>query len=53
MQAIESGGGGAIAVQSDVADPAAVRSLFDSAVQTFGRIDVLVNYAGFMPSAMP
>jgi len=53
VQRIESAGGRAIAVQADVADPAAVRALFDAAERAFGRIDVLVNNAGVMPSALP
>lgn len=48
---IEAGGGKAIAVQADVADPDAVATLFNTAKQTFGRIDVVVNSAGVMPMA--
>ena len=46
-------GGQAIAVQADVSDPAAVRRLFDAAVAQYGGVDVLVNNAGIMPSALP
>ncbi|KAB7767057.1 SDR family oxidoreductase [Xanthomonas maliensis] len=44
-------GGEAIAVQGDVADPAAVQRLFDAAQERFGGIDVLVNNAGVMTLA--
>ncbi|GAA0741552.1 SDR family oxidoreductase [Ideonella azotifigens] len=53
VEAIQGSGGQALAVQADVADPAAVRALFDAAAQAFGRIDVLVNNAGVMPPQMP
>jgi 3-oxoacyl-[acyl-carrier protein] reductase len=43
---IETAGGRAIAVQGDVSDPGAVRSLFDRAEAEFGPVDVLVNNAG-------
>jgi 3-oxoacyl-[acyl-carrier protein] reductase len=46
VAAIEAAGGRAIAVQGDVSDPAAVRSLFDRAEAEFGAVDVLVNNAG-------
>jgi short-subunit dehydrogenase len=41
-----SGGGRAIAVPTDVADPEAVRRLADRAAESFGGIDVWVNNAG-------
>ena len=36
----------AIAVPTDVTDPAAVKALFDAAVKEFGRVDVVFNNAG-------
>ena len=36
----------ALAVPTDVSDPDAVKALFDAAVKTFGRVDVLFNNAG-------
>jgi 3-oxoacyl-[acyl-carrier protein] reductase len=38
-------------VQADVADPAAVKNLFDRAEAEFGGVDVLINNAGIMPLA--
>ncbi len=48
---IEQAGGKAITAQADVADPAAVRRMFDAAEAAFGGIDVLVNSAGIMQLA--
>ncbi|ALS61846.1 SDR family oxidoreductase [Pandoraea norimbergensis] len=39
----------ALAVATDVTVPDEMTHLVDSAVQTFGRIDVMVNNAGLMP----
>ena len=39
-------GTGHLFVKTDVTDEDSVRSLFDAAVETFGRVDVLVNNAG-------
>ena len=45
---ITAAGGKAIAVRADVADEAAVAALFDTAVETFGGVDVVVHAAGSM-----
>jgi NADP-dependent 3-hydroxy acid dehydrogenase YdfG len=42
-------GGTALAVATDVTDRDQVKALVDTAVQTYGRIDVLINNAGLMP----
>jgi NADP-dependent 3-hydroxy acid dehydrogenase YdfG len=42
-------GAKSLAVTVDVADRTQVQKLVDAAVQTFGRIDVLINNAGVMP----
>jgi len=44
--AIENGGGKAIAIQADAADPKAIQAAIQKVVATLGRIDVLVNNAG-------
>jgi 3-oxoacyl-[acyl-carrier protein] reductase len=46
---IRAGGGSAIAVRGDIADPAAVAGLFDAAQTAFGRIDAVIHSAGIMP----
>ncbi len=50
----ESGAGArALAVPTDVADPASVRQLFDATVERFGRLDVLFNNAGVSAPGVP
>lgn len=44
-------GGTALAVATDVADSTQVKALADTAVATYGRIDVMLNNAGLMPLA--
>jgi 3-oxoacyl-[acyl-carrier protein] reductase len=39
-------GSGHIAVQGDVSDPAAVERMFTEVVESFGRVDIVVNNAG-------
>lgn len=48
---LEGQGGKAQAVATDVTDRQQVKALVDSAVETFGRIDVMLNNAGLMPLA--
>jgi NAD(P)-dependent dehydrogenase (short-subunit alcohol dehydrogenase family) len=44
---IESQGGEALAVRTDLADSAQTKALVEQAMVRFGRIDVLVNNAGY------
>lgn len=39
-------GGDAIAVQANCAEPADIKAMFDTAVEKFGTVDVLINNAG-------
>jgi len=48
---LESRGGKALALTTDVTRREQVKALVDSAVQTYGRIDVMINNAGLMPQA--
>ncbi len=47
----EAGADNAIAVQADVADEQAVKALFESAIERFGGVDVVINAAGRMDLA--
>jgi NADP-dependent 3-hydroxy acid dehydrogenase YdfG len=44
-------GGKALAITTDVTHYDQVKRLVDAAVQTYGRIDVMINNAGLMPSS--
>jgi len=46
VEAIESTGGKAVAIQAEATDAAAVKSAVEKTAKTFGRIDILVNNAG-------
>jgi 3-oxoacyl-[acyl-carrier protein] reductase len=46
VNAIELGGGKAIAIQADSVDAAAIQSAVSQVVATFGSLDILVNNAG-------
>ncbi|MGN6293499.1 MAG: SDR family oxidoreductase [Chitinophagaceae bacterium] len=48
VESIVKTGGSAIAIQADVSKAQQVKALFDKAIATYGKIDVLVNNAGIM-----
>ncbi|MDB5938049.1 MAG: short-chain dehydrogenase/reductase [Polaromonas sp.] len=49
----EARGQTALAVPTDVSDPASVQALFDAIERRFGRLDVLFNNAGVNAPAVP
>ena len=51
VASITEQGGRAVAIQADLADPAAATRLFDAAEAAFGPVDILVNNAGMMKLA--
>jgi NAD(P)-dependent dehydrogenase (short-subunit alcohol dehydrogenase family) len=48
---IKASGGSAAANTADVSDPAAAESIVTTAVDAFGRIDIVINNAGILPYA--
>jgi NADP-dependent 3-hydroxy acid dehydrogenase YdfG len=49
VDAITRAGGEASALATDVTDHAQVQALVDTAVEQYGRVDVMLNNAGVMP----
>ena len=49
---IEAAGGSAIGVEADVTDRADIQTVVDTAIDEFGRLDVMVNNAG-IPAVEP
>jgi len=53
VQAIHQQGGKAIAVTGDCSDDRQVNALVDETVRRFGKIDILINSAGFRGPLVP
>lgn len=53
VEDIKAAGGNAIAVQGDLMDPAQVKALVDTTVETFGGLNILVNNSGGLISRVP
>jgi NADP-dependent 3-hydroxy acid dehydrogenase YdfG len=52
VEELSDRGGKAIAITTDVVLREQVQALVDKAVQTYGRVDVMINNAGLMPQAL-
>lgn len=50
---IEAAGGTTLEVPTDITDDAAVNTLLERTVETFGRVDALINNAFALPSMKP
>ena len=51
VERIERGGGTAVAIPTDMADPAGLDALMGMIADRWGRLDILVNNAGVLPGA--
>jgi NADP-dependent 3-hydroxy acid dehydrogenase YdfG len=51
-QELQGNGGKALAIETDVTQRGQVKRLVDTAVQSYGRIDVMINNAGLMPQSL-
>jgi NADP-dependent 3-hydroxy acid dehydrogenase YdfG len=51
VKELETRGNKALAVTTDVSQREQVKALVDAAVETYGRVDVMINNAGLMPQA--
>lgn len=51
--AIQAGGGQAVAVTADVSNEAQAKSCVDEAIKTFGQLDILINNAGILTVNAP
>ena len=49
---LTAAGGKALALETDVTNYEAVKKLVDTAVQTYGSVDVMINNAGLMPQSL-
>src|SRR6516164_7662516 len=49
----QAGGWQAMVVETDVSDPASVRTLFDRTAERYGRLDLLFNNAGVAAPGVP
>src|SRR5579859_581540 len=52
VEEIKAGGGEAVANVSSIMEPAGAASVIEAAVKAFGRIDAVVNNAGFLRDAI-
>ena len=53
VEAVEAVGGRALAVKTDMRDPASIRALVEATVEHFGSLDVLVNNAADTSGGTP
>lgn len=53
VKEIETNGGSAFAIQTNVAEEADIQTLIDTTVEMYGTVDILVNNAGIMDNFEP
>ncbi|MDH5180729.1 MAG: SDR family oxidoreductase [Gammaproteobacteria bacterium] len=53
VELIKAAGGNALAITADISDETAVRSMLDSTIKHYGRLDHACNNAGILGSMLP